>query len=570
MGEERSIIDDVFLVSLFKVLSEHPNMTATQVIELVNEKGMLVAPTLGRQHTEYVGGLVERELDLLAEMRMLDRMPPRLREAMGHYEVTDTSPLSLAASAARRPASCGPSSRSASSSTSLRTRACLIPSTSTRPRRRSRASTTCRKLVDGRPAGRSRQAPEPRQAAGKAGANPGCARASRDDQGPRRRKRSSGRCSSPGRMTETASRSWPTASAPTCSRSRRRPGEAILADLAVFCRANETCVVPGDRDRTYVLEGRREVYLRIRDHLDLTIDQLVEKYTRPAQGAISHDRTDPSDAAQSPRRRRPPAGDSLAHRRRCRSARLLAEQGPAARRSENLRRQADRALRGTPRSSSARRPISDQAAEADAKPEEISAFRQRLGVPAEAKDYDFTSIKDAAGQPLAAPLADALRAASHEAGVPKDAAAKVAAAVVKHLDGVRTTQSTLTSPASSPRSAPSSSRTGAARNRHLPVQPCCRPWKARAGSASRRRPSRRSKTKSAIRQGHGRHAQGRQRRAARIFSSTARHGGSRHAHHARGRHGSQVRTDGRQGMGRAPHRRRCRGQARIRPAQPDD
>jgi hypothetical protein len=56
MAEERGIIDDVFLVSLFKVLSEHPNMTATQVIELVNEKGMLVAPTLGRQHTEYVGG----------------------------------------------------------------------------------------------------------------------------------------------------------------------------------------------------------------------------------------------------------------------------------------------------------------------------------------------------------------------------------------------------------------------------------------------------------------------------------------------------------------------------------
>ena len=99
MGEERSIIDDVFLVSLFKVLSEHPNMTATQVIELVNEKGMLVAPTLGRQHTEYVGSLVERELDLLTEMRMLDPMPPRLREAMGEYEVTDTSPLSLAARA---------------------------------------------------------------------------------------------------------------------------------------------------------------------------------------------------------------------------------------------------------------------------------------------------------------------------------------------------------------------------------------------------------------------------------------------------------------------------------------
>ena len=99
MAEESSIINDVFLVSLFKTLSDHPNMTATQVIELVNEKGMLVAPTLGRQHTEYVGGLVERELDLLAEMNMLDEMPPRLKEAMGAYQVSDTSPLSLAARA---------------------------------------------------------------------------------------------------------------------------------------------------------------------------------------------------------------------------------------------------------------------------------------------------------------------------------------------------------------------------------------------------------------------------------------------------------------------------------------
>jgi hypothetical protein len=101
MQEERGIVDDVFLVSLFKVLSEHPDMTATQVIELVNEKGMLVAPTLGRQHTEYVGGMVPRELDLLSDMRMLDPMPPQLREAKGHYEVTDTSPLSEAANAGK-------------------------------------------------------------------------------------------------------------------------------------------------------------------------------------------------------------------------------------------------------------------------------------------------------------------------------------------------------------------------------------------------------------------------------------------------------------------------------------
>lgn len=62
-------------------------------------------------------------------------------------------------------------------------------------------------------------------------------------------------------------------------------GEAVLMDLTSFCRARESCVVPGDRDRTYLLEGRREVYLRIRDYLDLTPEQLVEKFHPPAEGA---------------------------------------------------------------------------------------------------------------------------------------------------------------------------------------------------------------------------------------------------------------------------------------------
>jgi len=102
MGEERAIIDDTFLVSLFKVLSEHPNMTATQVMELVNEKGMLVAPTLGGMF-DYVNQLAERELDLLSRMvdhrgrPVLPPMPPVLREARGAYRIVDTSPLALAA-----------------------------------------------------------------------------------------------------------------------------------------------------------------------------------------------------------------------------------------------------------------------------------------------------------------------------------------------------------------------------------------------------------------------------------------------------------------------------------------
>lgn len=66
-------------------------------------------------------------------------------------------------------------------------------------------------------------------------------------------------------------------------------GEMVLTDLATFCRANESCVVPGDRDRTYLLEGRREVWLRIQAHLNLTDEQLVAQFTRPAKGAYGHD-----------------------------------------------------------------------------------------------------------------------------------------------------------------------------------------------------------------------------------------------------------------------------------------
>jgi hypothetical protein len=66
-------------------------------------------------------------------------------------------------------------------------------------------------------------------------------------------------------------------------------GKAVLNDLRPFCRARETCVVPGDRDKTMVLEGRREVFLRIQDFLELTPEDLIELYTRPAIGATSHE-----------------------------------------------------------------------------------------------------------------------------------------------------------------------------------------------------------------------------------------------------------------------------------------
>lgn len=96
MEEERNLINDAFLVSLFQILTESPEMTATEVIERTNEKGILLAPTVGRQQSEYLGPLIDRELDLLVRQRKLPPMPPELREAHGEYEVVYTSPLSRA------------------------------------------------------------------------------------------------------------------------------------------------------------------------------------------------------------------------------------------------------------------------------------------------------------------------------------------------------------------------------------------------------------------------------------------------------------------------------------------
>lgn len=96
MNQEKGLINDAFLVSLFQILEETPQMSATEVIERVNEKGILIAPTMGRQQSEYLGPMIDRELDLLSDQGLLLPMPPRLREARGQYAVVYTSPLSKA------------------------------------------------------------------------------------------------------------------------------------------------------------------------------------------------------------------------------------------------------------------------------------------------------------------------------------------------------------------------------------------------------------------------------------------------------------------------------------------
>jgi len=51
----------------------------------------------------------------------------------------------------------------------------------------------------------------------------------------------------------------------------------VLSDLAKFCRATQSCFGKDDRTSA-VLEGRREVWLRIQNHLKFSEEELYEMY----------------------------------------------------------------------------------------------------------------------------------------------------------------------------------------------------------------------------------------------------------------------------------------------------
>jgi len=96
MDEERLVIKDNFLVSIFQILTENPQQTATEVLERTREKGILLAPTIGRQQSERLGPQIEREVDILSQQGLLPPQPPVLREAGAQFKVEYDSPLSRA------------------------------------------------------------------------------------------------------------------------------------------------------------------------------------------------------------------------------------------------------------------------------------------------------------------------------------------------------------------------------------------------------------------------------------------------------------------------------------------
>lgn len=96
MEMERNVINDAFLITLFQILTDNPQMTATEVLERTREKGMLIAPTAGRLQAEYLGPMIEREISLLAQQGLMPEVPGILAssEEAAEYRIEYDSPMS--------------------------------------------------------------------------------------------------------------------------------------------------------------------------------------------------------------------------------------------------------------------------------------------------------------------------------------------------------------------------------------------------------------------------------------------------------------------------------------------
>ncbi|WP_191964944.1 portal protein [Mycobacterium tuberculosis] len=96
MNQRREAINDAFFVTLFRILAEEPQITATEAMLRAQEKGQLLAPTMGRVQSELLGPITEREIDILAASGGLPPMPQELIEAGGAIRFEYQGPLNQA------------------------------------------------------------------------------------------------------------------------------------------------------------------------------------------------------------------------------------------------------------------------------------------------------------------------------------------------------------------------------------------------------------------------------------------------------------------------------------------
>jgi hypothetical protein len=86
-------IKDAALTSLFQILVDRERMTATEWLGIMQEKGQLIGPMIGRSVTTFLAQVQEREIEVLARQGKLPQMPRALQRVGGAYKTQFNSPL---------------------------------------------------------------------------------------------------------------------------------------------------------------------------------------------------------------------------------------------------------------------------------------------------------------------------------------------------------------------------------------------------------------------------------------------------------------------------------------------
>lgn len=79
-------------VDLFTLLVDKPQMTATEILERSQEKGVFLGPIVGDQQAQKLAPMTDREIGLHARAGRLPKMPPELKEAGGWFVLEYETP----------------------------------------------------------------------------------------------------------------------------------------------------------------------------------------------------------------------------------------------------------------------------------------------------------------------------------------------------------------------------------------------------------------------------------------------------------------------------------------------
>lgn len=96
IAQSREFINDTFFITLFQILVQTPQMTATEVLERAKEKNALLGSEVGREQ-QALAQMIEREISIyegygIFEDGSLLPMPKALKDAGGIFEIEFTAP----------------------------------------------------------------------------------------------------------------------------------------------------------------------------------------------------------------------------------------------------------------------------------------------------------------------------------------------------------------------------------------------------------------------------------------------------------------------------------------------